>query len=79
MVNVLIYGGNLLLLIGYNVYCRSNYDQGLDFVIGYAVLIGLHLFVCLLLAAIFDKFRRAFVLSAIVVLLIGFSTCCYGV
>jgi hypothetical protein len=69
---MLIVAINLIVLAAYTVYMRSS-SRGLENSIGMAVFIILHCAICLIVAAFW--YRRAFLLSAAAVLLIGFSTC----
>jgi glucan phosphoethanolaminetransferase (alkaline phosphatase superfamily) len=67
----IIIGVNLLILIVYTIYLRvdsNNYNFIAD-----AFFIAIHVVLCLVIA-IFIK-PRAFLLSAGLVLLIGFATC----
>jgi len=67
----IIIGINLLILIVYTIYLRvdnNNYNFITD-----AFFITIHVVLCLVIA-IFTK-PRAFLLSAGLVLLIGFATC----
>lgn len=61
---------NLLALVGYTVICVIFREIGaiLD-----AVFIGVHFFTCFILTVINGK--RVWILSGLLVLLIGFSTC----
>ena len=63
-------GFNLLALAFYTIICGFIRDGGIIFD---AILIACHFFVCLIMAAVEQKWVWA--LSALAVLLIGFSTC----
>jgi hypothetical protein len=63
---------NLAIMVAYTIYNKT-LDMGADAVLGVAMLIGLHVGLCLL-SAIFI-FRKEFLLSAAMVLVVGFSTC----
>lgn len=67
-----IVGINIAIMVAYTVYLRF-VDQGHLNAIVVAILIAAHFVLCLVLA-IFG-FRREFLLSAAMVLVIGFSTC----
>ncbi|TWI96713.1 hypothetical protein JN11_03825 [Mucilaginibacter frigoritolerans] len=68
--NMWVVGVNLAVLAVYTVISKANTELGplLD-----AFLIAIHVAVCILWAAIASK--RIWWLTALVVLLIGFSTC----
>ena len=68
--NLAIVGYNLLALVAYTVFCAIIKDAGpfLD-----AVLLAIHVLVCLITGIATRKW--AWALSALVVLLIGVSTC----
>lgn len=68
---MLIVGINLLVLAAYTIYLRINNEELI--ILGEAFLIAIQLVVCLI-TAIFI-YRKEFLLSAALVLLIGFSTC----
>jgi hypothetical protein len=66
-----IVGINVIVLIGYTLWARIS--AGNDGALMLAFLIAIHFFICLLIAPF--VYSRGFVLSALAVLLIGFSTC----
>jgi len=63
---------NLAILIAYTIYFRTSSTDSLTIILE-AVAIGIHVITCLLLAIV--VYRKEFLLSALVVLLIGFSSC----
>lgn len=67
-----VIGINLLVLIGYTVYFDVVDKNPYNF-IGVAILNGIQFAICLI-TAIF-VYRKEFLLSAGIILLIGFSTC----
>ncbi|RYU86558.1 hypothetical protein EWM62_18055 [Mucilaginibacter terrigena] len=67
----IIIGVNMLILIIYTIALRINHDE-YNFIVD-AMLIALQVVLCLIIA-IFTN-ARAFLLSAALVLLIGFATC----
>jgi hypothetical protein len=67
----IVIGANLLIMVMYNLYFGSQPDHMVIIVV--AILIGLHAVICLIMAIF--VWRKAFLLSALLVLLIGFSTC----
>ncbi len=68
---MIIAGINLLVLVAYTIYFRAQKDEFI--IIGEAFLIVIQIIICLV-TAIF-VYRKEFLLSAALVLLIGFSTC----
>jgi hypothetical protein len=75
----IIIGVNLIILMIYSAYCFMPKHQNFAFV-GHSFMIGNHLttlFVLGLAAQIFQKkeIAKAFWLSMVVVLLIGYGTC----
>ena len=80
-----IAGINLLILLGYSLLARlsdsgGGHDAGLGFmvlmVVGVVLHIGINLLLCLVFFSKRDKERgRAFLLSSIIVAVIGFSAC----
>ncbi|SDD92371.1 hypothetical protein SAMN05216464_10353 [Mucilaginibacter pineti] len=68
---MIIAGTNLLVLIAYTIYFHTQKDELI--IIGEAFLIVIQIIICLV-TAIF-VYRKEFLLSAALVLLIGFSTC----
>lgn len=76
-----ILAANLGALLLCMVLVRSSVDgreKELGIMILSALLIGVHVLVNLMLAALANQHKRAFLLSALMVLLVGFSTCIYG-
>jgi hypothetical protein len=71
--NMLIIGANLIALIAYTIYFRAHGKNDEFAFIGVAFFMALQIIICLI-AAIFIC-RKEFLLSALLVLLIGFSTC----
>ncbi|MDN3580409.1 hypothetical protein [Mucilaginibacter flavus] len=69
--SMLIAGINLALLAAYTIFLRINNQELI--ILGEAVLIAIQIIICLI-TAIF-VYRKAFLLSALLVLLIGLSTC----
>jgi len=70
--SMVIAGLNIAVLIGYTIYLRF-VAQGQYNVIGLAFLIAIHVALCLILAIFI--YHKEFLLSAGLVLIIGFSTC----
>jgi len=64
---------NMAVLIGYTLYIRITSPDG-ESVIGLAFIIAMHFMLCLFLAII-PKYSKGFLLSALAVVLVGFSTC----
>jgi hypothetical protein len=76
-----ILAANLGVLLLYMVLVRFSVEgseKELGIMIFSAFLIGVHVLVNLMLAALVGQNKKAFLLSALLVLLIGFSTCIYG-
>jgi hypothetical protein len=71
--NMTIVAINMALLIAYTLLIRI-YGGGGEGVIFLAFIIAMHFALCLLLAII-PNLGKGFLLSALAVLLIGFSTC----
>lgn len=69
--NMLIVGINLALLAAYTIFLRINNQELI--ILGEAFLIAIQIAICLI-TAIF-VYRKAFLLSALLILLIGLSTC----
>ncbi|MCO5949418.1 hypothetical protein [Mucilaginibacter flavidus] len=69
---IIIVAINLTILIAYTIYFRTSSTNSLTIILE-AVAIGIHVITCLLLAIV--VYRKEFLLSALVVLLIGFSSC----
>jgi hypothetical protein len=63
---------NIIVMIAYTLYVRYGQPGELNILVN-AFFIAAHIIVCLILAIFF--FRKEFVLSALIVLLVGFSTC----
>lgn len=70
---MLIIGINLLVLIVYTLYLKIEYQKDEFALIGEAFFIAIQIIICLVMAI--AVFHKEFLLSALVVLLIGFSTC----
>ena len=70
---IIIIGINLAVLAAYTIYNSFHRDHDGYIVIGEAFLIAIQIIICLI-TAIFVC-RKEFLLSALVVLLIGFSSC----
>ncbi len=70
---IIIIGVNLAVLAAYTIYNSVHRDHDGYIVIGEAFFIAVQIIICLI-TAIFVC-RKEFLLSALVVLLIGFSTC----
>lgn len=68
-----VVGYNLLILTAYTIISRLLGDGG--FVLD-ALLLAIHVFTCLILALANRSWM--WVLAAVLVLVIGFSTCVYG-
>jgi len=68
---ITIIGINLAVLAAYTIYFGVNNDS--EMVIAEAFFIAIQIIICLI-TAIF-VYRKEFLLSALVILLIGFSTC----
>ncbi len=78
---------NLLILLAYSLIIRiinggggTHNDEGIGILFLSAIAVSLHVFVCLVIMAFhyFDKnnnMGKAWLLSAGIVLLVGFSTC----
>jgi len=71
--NMTIVGINMALLVAYTLFIRIDGGGG-EGVIILAGIIGIHFVLCLLLTII-PNMGKGFLLSALAVLLIGFSTC----
>ncbi len=75
-----IVGINLLVLIGYTIVCRltavdTRGEDALGSAALLALLIGIHVLFCLLYGAASIKNTKYWLLSSLLVLLIGFSSC----
>ncbi len=70
--SMVIAGLNIAVLIGYTIYLGF-IDHGQYKSIGLAFLIAIHVALCLILAIFI--YHKEFLLSAGLVLIIGFSTC----
>ncbi|OOQ61061.1 hypothetical protein [Mucilaginibacter pedocola] len=68
----IVVGINIAVVIAYTIYLRY-VDKGQYNIIGDAMLIGMHVVICLLLAIF--VLSKEFLMSAALVLVIGFSTC----
>ncbi|MEO6632451.1 MAG: hypothetical protein ABIN13_12030 [Mucilaginibacter sp.] len=69
---IIVVAINLVILAGYTVYFRTSSQDSLNIIVE-AFAIGFHVIGCLLIAIFI--YRKEFLLSALVVLLIGFSSC----
>jgi hypothetical protein len=69
---MLIVAINVAVMIAYTLYIRIT-DSGGNGVIVLAFIMAIHVLLCLIISPF--KFSKGFVLSALAVLLIGFSTC----
>ncbi len=69
---MLIVAINIIIMIAYTLYIRLS-DHGGDGAIVLGFLMLMHIALCLIISPF--KFSKGFVLSALAVLLIGFSTC----
>ena len=69
---MLIVAINVIIMIAYTLYIRMT-DRGGDGIIVLALLLLVHITLCMIISPF--KFSKGFVLSALAVLLIGFSTC----
>lgn len=69
---MLIVGINIIIMVAYTSYTRYEMQGELNIILN-AFFVGVHLSICLVLAIF--VFRREFLLSALFVLLVGFSTC----
>jgi hypothetical protein len=65
---------NIVILIGYTIFLKYNQTGGFNFIAD-AFFIFLQGIICIILAGLFERFRKSFILRAALVLLIGFSTC----
>jgi hypothetical protein len=65
---------NILILVCYTVFFKLNKTGEFNFIAD-AVFIFLQFTLCLILAGIFQRFGKEFILSSFLILLIGFSTC----
>jgi len=63
---------NLAILVAYTVYFKTSSKDALNILVD-AFAIGFHVIGCLILATF--VYRKEFLLSALVILLIGFSSC----
>ena len=68
---MMIVGVNLIIMISYTLIVRTT--LGLDGAFLLALMLAFHFILCLLIAPFIHG--KAFVLSSLAVLLIGFSTC----
>ena len=69
---IIIVAINLAILTAYTVYFKTSSTDSLTILLE-AIAIGIHFITCLLLAIV--VYRKEFLLSALVILLIGFSSC----
>ena len=72
--NIHIVAINLIILLGYTAILKFYNSNEFNFITD-AFLIFFQFMICILSARIFGKFRKDFILSSVLVLLIGFSTC----
>jgi hypothetical protein len=70
--SIVIVGINIAVLIAYTIYFRF-IERGQYNIIGVAFLVGIQVALCLILAIFI--YHKEFLLSAALVLVIGFSTC----
>jgi len=70
--SMLILAINIIIMVTYTLYTRYEMQGELNIILN-AFLVGIHFITCLVLAIF--VFRREFLLSALFVLLVGFSTC----
>jgi hypothetical protein len=69
---MLIVAINVIIMIAYTLYIRLT-DRGGDGAIVLGFLMLMHITLCIIISSF--KFSKGFILSALAVLLIGFSTC----
>jgi hypothetical protein len=69
---ILIIGTNMIIFMAYTLWVRSGRDNEFGF-IAEAFFMAIHIVLCMVAAII--GYRRQFLISALVILLIGFSTC----
>jgi len=72
--NIHIVAINLIILLAYTGFLKFYDANEFNFIID-ALLIFFQFMGCILSVGIFGKFRKEFILSSVLVLLIGFSTC----
>jgi len=68
---VLIAGINITILIGYTVWIRA--IEGNNNALALGLLIIFHIILCIIISPFI--YSKGFLLSALLVLLVGFSTC----
>jgi len=69
---VLIIGINMIVFLAYTLWVRSGRDNEFGF-IAEAFFMAIHIILCMVAAII--GYRKQFLISALVILLVGFSTC----
>jgi hypothetical protein len=69
---IIIVAINLIILIVYTIYLRVSERNELD-ILTEAIFIGFHIIVCGIISIF--AYRKEFLLSDLVILLIGFSSC----
>ena len=69
---IIIVAINLAILVAYTIYFKTSSKDSLT-IIPEAFAIGFHVIACILLAIV--VYRKELLLSALVILLIGFSSC----
>lgn len=72
--NIHIVAINLIILLCYTTALKFYNANEFDFITD-ALLIFFQFMICLLSAGMFGKFKKEFILSSVLVLLIGFSSC----
>lgn len=65
---------NMVVLIAYTLFVRISSHNAYA-IIPLAFIIFWHSIICFVLGLVWEKFRWSFFLSALAVVLIGFSTC----
>jgi len=66
-----VVGTNLAILIGYAVWTRAT--GGNDGALSFGLLLIFHIVLCMIISPFI--YSKGFLLSALVILLVGFSTC----
>ena len=69
---IIIVAINLAILVAYTIYFKTSSKDSLTIILE-AIAIGIHVITCILLAIV--VYRKELLLSALVILLIGFSSC----
>jgi hypothetical protein len=70
--SMLIVAINVIIMIAYTLYIRMTDSSG-NGIIALGFLLFMHITLCIIISPF--KFSKGFLLSALAVLLIGFSTC----